>query len=135
MKKTINSFIAGFVSTLIFHQGLLGIFYILNILKKAPYDMTAVAPLGVPSVISLAFFGGIWGILIYLLIKRALGKTFWIKSIIYGALGPTAVAIGVVFPMKGIEFKPIMIVFGLLLNAAWGLGNGLFIKLLNERTN
>lgn len=129
MNAFIKSFLAGFLSTLVFHQGLLGTFYLLKIAPIAPFNMTPVPPLGVPSVLSTAFFGGLWGFVIYLLIKSSSGKSFWLKGIIYGAIGPTAVALLVVFPLKGIEVKPVFIVFGLLLNAAWGLGNNVFLKL------
>lgn len=129
MKNIIKSFIAGFLSTLVFHQGVFGLLYLSKIIPIAPYNMNPVAPLGVPSVISLAFFGGLWGILIWSAVKDDKGIKHWLKSIVLGSLGPTAVAFLVVFPIKEIPYTPIMIVFGLILNAFWGLGNSVFMRI------
>jgi hypothetical protein len=131
MKVHFKAFFAGFMSTLVFHQGLLGLLHLMNIVPMAPFNMKASEPLGVPSVISLAFFGGLWGILVWKLVCKDAGARLWIKSGIIGAVGPTAVALLVVFPIKGIPFNIMMVPFGLLLNAAWGLGNTLIIRLLN----
>jgi hypothetical protein len=129
MKVHLKAFIAGFLSTLIFHQGLLALLHFLKIVPFAPFNMNATEPLGVPSVISLAFFGGLWGILIWKLVCKDSGNRLWLKSILFGAVGPTAVALLVVFPIKGIAFNVIMVPFGLLLNGAWGFGNTLIMKL------
>lgn len=129
MKNIIKSFFAGFISTLIFHQGVFGIFYLLGIIPRAPFNFSPVPPFGVPSVISLAFFGGLWGIFIWKLVEKDSGLKHWLKSIIFGAVGPTVIAFSVVFPLKGIEIQPVMIIFGLILNGFWGLGNSLFMKI------
>ena len=129
MKKHLLHFAAGFLSTLIFHQGLLGLIFLAGVALVKPYNMNPTEPLGVPAVISLAFFGGLWGILIGYLIKNDSKAKFWIKAILLGAIGPTAVAFLVVFPLKGIAINPVMIPFGLLLNGMWGFGHGLFMKL------
>ena len=39
-----KAFIAGFVSTLVFHQGLLTLFYLTAVVPRAPYDFGAVPP-------------------------------------------------------------------------------------------
>lgn len=132
MKTHIKAFIAGFVATLIFHQGMIGLLFLAGIAPRAPFNMDPTEPLGVPSVISLSFFAGLWGILIWRLVSRDSGAKHWIKSFIYGAIGPTAVAFLVVFPMKGIPVSPMMIPFGLILNGVWGLGTSLLMKLMNR---
>lgn len=129
MMTHLKAFIAGFLATLVFHQGLFGIFHLLGVIPKAPYDLTPVGFLGVPSVVSLSFFGGLWGILIWKMISKDLGMKHWIKGIIFGAIGPTAVAFLVVFPLKGIEVNLALIPFGLLLNGVWGIGVCVFMKL------
>jgi len=132
MKVHLKAFVAGFLATLVFHQGCVGLFYFLGILPFAPFNMNPTQPFMIPSVISLSFFGGLWGILIWKLVKNDLGKKHWAKSIVYGAIGPTAVALLIVFPLKGIPVKAIIIPIGLLLNGAWGFGNSLFMKLMKE---
>jgi hypothetical protein len=132
MKVYFKSFIAGFLSTLIFHQGLFGLLYILGAVPVAPYNMTPVGMLGVPAILSLSFFGGIWGMLIWKLVSKDQGRKHWIKAISLGAVGPTAIAMLVEFTLKGLHVNMKIIVGGLILNAFWGLGNSLLMKLMKE---
>lgn len=133
MKTNLKAFAAGFFSTLVFHQGLVGLLYLAGITPNPPYKMAPTMPLGVPSVISTAFFGGLWGILIWRLVANDTGKKLWLKSVLFGAVGPTAVAFLVVFPLKGMAVPLALIPFGLILNGAWGAGNSLFMKMMLRR--
>ena len=98
--------------------------------------MTPVPPLHVPAVISLAFWGGVWGIVLWALIGASSGGAYWIMALLIGALGPSLVAWFVVMPMKGMGlaggWDSKIIVSGLLLNGGWGLGTALLIQLLNR---
>ena len=129
----VKAFISGLLATLIFHQGLFGIFYLAGVVPSAPFNMSSVPPLGVPSVLSLAFFGGLWGMLLWLLLGRLNGLFFWLSNVIVGAIGPTAVAMLVVFPMKGMEVTAQTWTGGLLLNGFWGLGVALFMVLMGAK--
>lgn len=122
-------FVAGFVATLVFHQGLLALLHARGISPRPAWNMAATAPLGVPQVISLAFWGGIWAIAI----GYAMGLLGWSGAwvwIIAGAILPSLVALGVVFPAKGLPVDRKTVVGALLLNAAWGLGVVLMLALL-----
>ena len=68
MKTYFKSFVAGFIATLVFHQGLIGLLHLMGVVPFSPFNMTATQPLGVPSVVSLAFFGVLWGILVWKLV-------------------------------------------------------------------
>ena len=92
-----------------------------------------VPPLGVPSVLSLAFFGGLWGMVLWLILGRLQGLMFWLGNVIVGAIGPTAVAMLVVFPMKGLEVSAKTWTGGLVLNGFWGLGVALFLVLMGAK--
>lgn len=133
----LKAFIAGFVSTLSFHQGLLWLLYAGGVSPRAPWNLAPVPPLGVPAVISLAFWGGIWGIVLWALIRASRGGAYWTRAIVIGALGPSLVAWFVVMPLKGIGFAggwdPKIIVGALLLNAAWGVGVALLMLLPSGR--
>lgn len=131
--NSLKSFIAGFVSTLTFHQGLLGLLYAIKAFPRAPYNMTPTHPFGVPSVLSLAFFGGLWAILIARMVAKNKDLKRMILWIVYGAIGPTLVAIAIVLPIKGVPFNPILIPGGILLNGAWGLGCFLFLRWMKAR--
>lgn len=129
----LRAFAGGFVATLLFHQGVLALLHMADPNVPAPFVMTATAPLGVPAVVSLAFWGGVWGIPIWLLIHKASGAMYWTKAAVLGALGPSLLALAVVFPLKGLSFMagwdPKIIVGALILNAAWGIGLAFFMRL------
>jgi hypothetical protein len=88
--------------------------------------MTAVPPLHVPSVISLAFWGGLWGIVLWALVRNLHGGKRWLGGAVWGALLPSIMALFVVFPLKGMPvaggFDAKLIFGALLLNGVWGLG-------------
>lgn len=136
MLQHVKAFVAGFVSTLAFHQGMLGLFYVLGVFPRAPFSMAATAPLGVPAVISLAFWGGVWGVVIWPMIRKATGAAYWLRALVIGAIGPSAVALFIVFPLKGMAFAagwdPKIIVGALILNGAWGLGVGVLMRVLRK---
>jgi hypothetical protein len=132
-----KSFIAGFLSTLIFHQGLLALFHLAGLVPRMPWNLTPVPPLGMPSVISLAFWGGVWGVGLWLLLRDVARSRYWRNWVLFGAIGPTAVALFIVFPLKGLAFAggwdPKLIIGALLVNAAWGFGCALLLKLMGGK--
>ena len=132
----VKSFIAGFASTLVFHQGLLAVLYAAGASARAPWNMTPVPPFNAPAVISLAFWGGVWGIVLWALIRASRGAAYWAKALGIGALGPSSATWFVVMPMKGMGvaggWDPKIIVGALLVNGAWGLGVALLMRLLNR---
>ena len=130
----VGAFIAGFLSTLVFHQGVLTLLWLSGAVPRAPYDMAPAPPLGVPAVISLACWGGVWGVAIWPLLRNAAGRTDWFRALLTGAVLPSAVALFIVFPLKAMPmaggWDPRVIIGALILNGAWGLGVALFIRLL-----
>jgi len=45
-------------------------------------------------------------------------------------MGPTAVAMLVVFPLKGFDVNTTIVIGGLIVNAAWGIGVVLWMRWL-----
>ena len=68
--NTLKVFVLGYASTLIFHQGLVVYLHTIGFLPRLPYSLTPTAPFQIPQVISLAFWGGVWGIPLWLVIRR-----------------------------------------------------------------
>ncbi len=100
----VKAFIAGFVATLIFHQGLYTLIYLADPMGlSVPFNMAGTPPLGIPAVLSLAFWGGVWGLPIWWLIRNAAAMQYWIRAAILGAIGPSAVAMLIVFPVKDLD--------------------------------
>ena len=80
---------------------------------------------------SLAFWGGVWGIL-YALADRTFPRRggYWAAALLFGAILPSAVALWVVMPLKG---RPMgggwhLLLTALLVNGAWGIGTGLILR-------
>src|SRR5215207_6412173 len=131
--KYLLSFLAGFLATLVFHQGLLAILHRAGASPRAAYSMAPADPLHVPQVLSLAFWGGVWGIALWLAVGRLDGASFWLGAIVFDALLPRVVALFIVLPLKGQPvaggWNPKILVGALLLNGAWGLGTAAFLRL------
>jgi hypothetical protein len=137
MRRLFLGFIAGFISTLTFHQLTLWLLHAMAIAPRAPYPMNAVPPFGVPAVISLAFWGGVWGALMIPVIDRQRGGAFWVAAVVFGAILPTAVAWFLVAPLKhqpiASGWKPKSMMIGPIVNAAWGFGTALIYRLFSRR--
>jgi hypothetical protein len=127
-----KAFLMGYASTLIFHQGLIAILHAMGFIPRVPYSLAPTAPFHIPQVISLAFWGGVWGIPLWLAIRRMKQLKYWLTALIFGALLPSMVAWFVVFPLKGQPiaggWKPVNLMLALLLNGAWGIGVALLMK-------
>jgi hypothetical protein len=133
-----GGFIAGFLSTLIFHQLVLGFLWSVGVAASAPFSMVATRPLGVPAVISLAFWGGLWGILFALSERRfARQGGYWLAAFLFGAVLPSLVALLIVLPLKGQPigggWRPDLWLTAFLINGAWGMGTGLILRPLLSR--
>jgi hypothetical protein len=130
----IYAFVAGFVSTLIFHQGTLAALHAAKLWPKPAFSMAPTPPLNVPAVISLAFWGGIWGVALWFVIRGMTGAEYWTYATLLGAIGPSVVALFVVFPAKGMPvaggWKPGVIIPVLILNGAWGLGVAVVMRVI-----
>ncbi|MFY7779653.1 MAG: hypothetical protein ACOVQI_00880 [Tagaea sp.] len=135
--RIVKWFIAGFIATLIFHQGLLGLLYAAGISPRAPFNLAATAPLGIPQVVSLAFWGGVWAVALAPLLAKLSASCWWLGWIVAGAIGPSVVALFIVFPLKGMAmaggWDPKLIIGALLLNGAWGSGCAVMLRLMRSR--
>jgi hypothetical protein len=92
--------------------------------------MQPTAPFGVPQLWSLAFWGGVWGIVLVLAAQRQRLMPRMLFGLIFGAVAPTLVFWFVVDPLRG---QPIAQNWNLarlwiepLLNGLWGLGTAIF---------
>jgi hypothetical protein len=133
IRLVIFGFIAGFLAVLIFHQSL---WFLLSLAGLIPADRPAwpldpIPPYGVPSMISKAFWGGVWGAALAPLLHGLRGPAYWASWIVIGAVALSLVAFFVVPPMKGEPIPALWPRFlaALLVNAAWGFGTALFLKL------
>ena len=136
-RTIILGFLAGALSTLIFHQLAIGLLYALGAVASAPYSLRPVPPLGVPAVLNLAFWGGVWGIVWALVAERKPSRWLaWLAGLLFGAVAPTLVGWFVIAPLKGLPvaqgFNPARMWIGPLVNGAWGLGTAVLLELLRR---
>jgi hypothetical protein len=133
-KRILAGFVAGFVAVLLFHQTMVLILHAAGVAAVMPWNMAPVPPLGVPAVVSAAFWGGIWGIMMAWLLPRFRGAGYWVFALVFGAVALTAVAGFVVAPIKGMPmgfgFDPFRALYGLAVNGAWGVGTALLLRLI-----
>jgi len=132
----VTGFIAGAVAVLVFHQGALAMLHAVGLTPRAAFPMQPTGPFGIPQVASLAFWGGVWGVIAALALHRLDGPPLVFASIAFGAIFPTLVAWFVVAPLKGQPmaggFAEATMATALLVNAAWGLGTGAILLLFGR---
>jgi hypothetical protein len=135
LRTVLVGFVAGALSVLVFHQ--LG-FWIANELGYARallYSLRPVPPFGVPTILSLAFWGGLWGMAAAFLVPRLPrpinGVVGWV---LFAAVIVTLVNWFVVLPIKGAPmgggFRMPGLVVVPLVYALWGFGMWLIARLL-----
>lgn len=134
--KWLKWFLAGALAVPLGHQIALWILNAAGVVQRAPFSMEPTKPFGVPSVISLSFWGGVWGIILGAILLRAAGAKFWILATVIGAVAPTLVAGFVVVPLKGTPMRrnpATLLMVGLIVNAVWGLATAAFYRLMTRR--
>ncbi len=132
MRTVIVGFVAGALSVLIFHQ--LG-FWLSNELgytRASLYNMRGVPPWGVPTIVSSAFWGGLWGIVAAFLVPRLPGALAGVLGwILFAAIIVAIVNWTVVLPIKSGRFNmpgmPILVVLPLVYGL-WGFGMWLIAR-------
>ena len=129
----IRGFIAGFLAVLIFHQAAVLVLHLASLTPAAPWRLTPTWPLGVPAVLSAAFWGGLWGVAYALLEPRLTARLgWWPGGLAFGAVLPVLVLWFVVLPLKGQPvgggFAPSGVLLAIVVHAAFGLGTALVFQ-------
>ena len=134
----IKAFIAGFIAVLAFHQGLLWLFDHFDVMTASAWNLAPVGPFGVPIVVSLAFWGALWGLVLWLLIRRAESAGYYVGAAILGAILPTLLAFSLVPLAKGMSVDSLLasltlprIGLAMALNGAYGLGFALLMRVMH----
>jgi hypothetical protein len=124
-------FAAGFISVLVFHQGVIWLMHAAGLLPNPPFPVRAVPPLGVPQIYSLAFWGGVWGVVIAAIHWARPGWHPVLVGLVVGAVGCVLVAYTLVAGLRG---QPLMGGWdpsrwwrSVAINGAYGLGAGLLL--------
>ena len=133
-----GSFAAGFLATLAFHQTVLGLLHQVGLTDRIPFGLERMPPLGIPGVISLAFWGGVWSIALAYAERLLAGRiNYLVFSLLFGAIAPSLVSWFVSAPLHGLPVGggwPLSgVATTILVNAAWGVGTALLLPLWFRR--
>ena len=129
---TLKAFVAGVLAMLVFHQGTLAGLHYLGETPLLAYNMVPAWPFGWPQLATWSLWGGAWGIVVWGLIRSAQAAGYYVGAILLAAVLLSAVYLVVILPLAGRPFAANwdqhFIAGLLLLNAAWGLGLALFMR-------
>ncbi len=92
-----------------------------------------VAPFGIPRVINVMFWGGVWGLVLSLLFRGLSGAKYWLAWFIAGAIAVAGTAIFIVPMIKGEAMRALTaesLLRSGFLNGMFGLGAGLWNMIL-----
>ena len=119
-----KGFVAGAIATLVFHQAFIWLLSFFLPFPFKPWNM-AINSYGVPSVLALTFWGGVWGIPLCLLVAPMLRIPALLTGAVLGGVLPSVWGWTVLAAMKGQPMfaggKPNVILMVLLINAVWGI--------------
>ncbi len=129
------AFLAGALGVLIFHQGFIEFLHLAGVIPNGAWPMHPTAPLHVPLVLSLAFWGGLWGILLIQAMERLSGANHLWASFLFGGIFPPLIGMLVVAPLKGIPVDWTdghRLLLSFAINGVWGLGTALTYRILRR---
>lgn len=133
IRLAFKAIVAGLLAMLIFHQGALAGLHYLGETPMTAYDLSPGWPLGLPSLYLLLFWGAVWGLVLWGLIRSAEAAGYYVGAMLLAAVLPSAVYLFIVMPLAGKALAAggdMHYIAGvLLLHALWGLGVALFMRL------
>lgn len=94
-----------------------------------------IPPFGVPRVVNLAFWGGVWGLVLSLLFRELSGAIYWLSWLLAGAISIAATGLFLVPMIKGLAMPPITpqrLALTAMIDGAFGLGAGLWLTILGR---
>lgn len=135
--RGVFGFVAAAISVLIFHQAMWEALHVLALPGMGmppPYPTDPIPPFGVPRILNLCFWGGLYGIVFGLVLPR-LTPPPWLSGLVLGIIA-ASVGLFIVPAIKGLPVGvgfPLGWVRSLLINGFWGIGVGLILPLLLSR--
>jgi hypothetical protein len=127
--------IAGAISVLVFHQTTLQLFFWFGLAPQAAFRVAVVPPFNAPMVVSITFWGAVYGGVFGLLAPR-LPRSLLVKALLAG-LGALIMSWFVVGPLAGrpiaFGWQTAMMLRSATASLMWGIGITLILPLLHPR--
>jgi len=145
--RIVLGFIAAAISVAVVHEGIIYLLNAAGYIPRSAWTMTPpVAPFGVPYLVNLIFWGGLWGVLFALIYEWLPGGWSWLKGLIYG-LFIVVVSNWLLLPLiKGqvfgitkppqvlfANYDPMRMLLGVLIVGGFGLGLGIVYGVIRPR--
>lgn len=130
--RALLGFLAAVLSVLTFHQAMIGLLHAAGMLPRPPFNFAPVPPLGVPVLLNLCFWGGLYGILFGLVLPRLPRALPLLAAGLL--LGLLAASVGwfVVAPIKGLPmaagWSGQRMLVSVLINGVWGIGTAVILR-------
>jgi hypothetical protein len=132
-------FLSAVLSVLIFHQGMWALLHYLavpGLTMPPPFPTDPIPPFGVPRILNLCFWGGLWGAA-FGAVWRGRPGTYWWGGLLLGAAA-AATGLIIVAAIKGLPigggWQLNNWIRSLLINGTWGLGVGLILTALSGQS-
>lgn len=134
MRTVIVGFIAGALGVLVFHQLGFWVAKEMGLLNAQLYSMRPVPPWGVPTIVSQALWGGLWGIAAAFLVERLPAPLNGVLGwMLFAGVVVTLVNWFIVLPIKGAPvgggFRMNGVAVVPVVYAVWGFGMWLIARL------
>ena len=140
IRTLVIGFVAGAISVLIFHQGMVLLLYSMGQTPNFPWNLAPMkGPFPVPALVNSMFWGGLWGVAF-----AAVGHIIPVahnilRGVVFGLLGPFLLGNGLLVPLlKGTgQFiwtwpAPRYIIAGLI-GSAFGAGLAVLMRAIDKR--
>jgi hypothetical protein len=102
---------------------------------RPPYPTNPIPPFGVPLIVDLCFWGGLYGI-VFGLLRPRFTLPLWLCGLVMGIVA-ALVGMFIVAPIKGMPvaggWRAAAMANSFLINGCWGLGVGVILPLLRPR--
>jgi hypothetical protein len=140
IRTLILGFVAGAISVVIFHQGMIFLLYMMKQTPNFPWNVTAMKTgMGLPILLNQMFWGGLWGVAF-----AALGHMIPIahnilRGAVFGLIGPFLLGGGVLVPLLKQTGPYFWMwpgqrwIIGALIGAAFGVGIAVILRVLAKR--
>jgi hypothetical protein len=130
-------FVAGTLAVPLFHQALLYVLHRIAYTARTPFAMNPTQPFGVPQTFSAAFWGGIWGLVLAMLLARVGERFYFAAAMAFGAVVPTLASLVLMPQFRGTtpDTTATALVTTVLMNLAWGFGTAALTRIMDGATN